>query len=124
MEAFNEACDFHQHEGGSMVEPSRQNEPHAHSVTVSPGNNQLIVCDLGLDKVLVYDIDHDGGKLVLNEGASVDSPPGGGPSTLRFPPERRERVRHQRDRTNDQLLRRRSRDGRFDGDALGRHGAA
>ena len=84
--SINEACDFHQHEGGSMVEPSRQNEPHAHSVTVSPGNNQLIVCDLGLDKVLVYDIDHDGGKLVLNEGASVDSPPGGGPRHFAFHP--------------------------------------
>ena len=59
---------------------------HAHSVTVSPGNNQLIVCDLGLDKVLVYDIDHDGGKLVLNEGASVDSPPGGGPRHFAFHP--------------------------------------
>ena len=84
--SLNETCDFHQHVGGSMVEPTRQNEPHAHSVTVSPGNNQLIVCDLGLDKVLVYDIDHDGGKLVLNEGASVDSPPGGGPRHFAFHP--------------------------------------
>ena len=85
--SLNEACDFHQHLGGSNVEPSRQDGPHAHSVTVSPNNNQLIVCDLGLDKILVYDIDHEGGKLVLNEGASVDTPPGGGPRHFAFHPD-------------------------------------
>ena len=70
--SLNEACDFHQHVGGSMVQADRQNEPHAHSVTMAPSNNQLIVCDLGLDKVLVYDIDHEAGKIVLNEDASAD----------------------------------------------------
>ena len=38
---------------GAWLKPDRQNEPHAHSVTVwHRANNQLIVCDLGLDKVL------------------------------------------------------------------------
>ena len=85
--SLNEACDFHQHVGGSMVQADRQNEPHAHSVTMAPSNNQLIVCDLGLDKVCVYDIDHDAGKIVLNEDASADSRPGEGPRHFAFHPD-------------------------------------
>ncbi len=85
--SLNEACDFHQHVGGSNVVPSRQGEPHAHSVTVDPTNRRLIVCDLGLDKVLVYDIDHEAGKINLNEDASADTRPGEGPRHFAFHPD-------------------------------------
>lgn len=84
--SLTEACEFVQHEGGSGVVPERQMEPHAHSVTLTPDNRHVVVCDLGLDKVLVYAIDHDAGKLMLNESASADSRPGEGPRHFAFHP--------------------------------------
>ena len=84
--ALGEACDFHQHEGGSGIVKERQLEPHAHSVTLTPDNRHVAVCDLGLDKVLVYRIDHVRGKLQLNEAASADSRPGEGPRHFAFHP--------------------------------------
>lgn len=85
--ALGEACDFHQHIGGSGVIKERQLEPHAHSVTLTPDNRHVVVCDLGLDKVLVYRINHDAGKLELNESASTDSRPGEGPRHFAFHPD-------------------------------------
>ncbi len=85
--ALSEACDFHQHQGGSAVVESRQLEPHAHSVTISPDNRHVIVCDLGMDKVLVYRLDLDNGKLILNEDSSTDSRPGEGPRHFAFHPD-------------------------------------
>lgn len=84
--SISEACDFHQHKGGSGIVPGRQMQPHAHSVTIAPGNNHLIVCDLGLDKVIVYDIDHQNAKITPNEEASADSRPGEGPRHFAFHP--------------------------------------
>ncbi len=85
--SLSEACDFHQHEGGSGVVEARQMEPHAHSVTISPDNKRVVVCDLGLDKVLVYDIDLENGKLMLNADSSADSRPGEGPRHFAFHPD-------------------------------------
>ena len=85
--ALGEACDFIQHEGGSGVIKARQLEPHAHSVTLTPDNRHVVVCDLGLDKVLVYRINLEDGKLELNESASADSRPGEGPRHFAFHPD-------------------------------------
>lgn len=85
--ALGEACDFIQHKGGSGVVKSRQMEPHAHSVTLTPDNRHVVVCDLGLDKVMVYRIIHDSGKLELNEDASAQSRPGEGPRHFAFHPD-------------------------------------
>ena len=85
--ALSEACDFVQHAGGSGVVPERQLEPHAHSVTITPDNRHVVVCDLGLDKVMVYRINHDEGKLELQEDSSSDSRPGEGPRHFAFHPD-------------------------------------
>lgn len=71
------------HEGRS-VHPVRQTEPHPHSTTISPDNGHALVCDLGLDRILVYRIDPDGAAL-----APVDPPfaavaPGSGPRHFTF----------------------------------------
>ena len=55
------ATDFIQHEGSS-VNRGRQEGPHAHSIMVSPNNRHAFAPDLGIDKVLIYAIDHDEGS--------------------------------------------------------------
>jgi len=84
--SLGEMSDFRQHEGSS-VNPSRQQEPHAHSINVDPSNRFAFCADLGLDKVLIYRLDLDGGKL-LDHG-SVAVTPGAGPRHFVVHPNRR-----------------------------------
>ncbi len=42
---------------GRGPNPTRQDMPHVHSVTISPDNRFAIVCDLGLDKIFSYALD-------------------------------------------------------------------
>jgi 6-phosphogluconolactonase len=74
---------FAQHHGSS-VDPSRQKEPHAHSINVSPDNKFAFCADLGLDKVLIYKI--DGGKLTPNDPPFGKTAPGSGPRHFAFHP--------------------------------------
>ena len=74
--SLQEASDFIQHEGSSVNE-RRQKEPHAHSINLDPQNRFAYVADLGMDKVLVYELNLDTGKLTLAQTTSVT--PGEGP---------------------------------------------
>jgi len=76
---------FHQH-SGSSVNPSRQKEPHAHSINPSPDNRFALVADLGLDKVFVYRLDPATGTLERNSPAFARVSPGSGPRHLAFHP--------------------------------------
>ena len=58
--ALRPRCDFVQHEGSS-IDVERQEGPHAHSVTIDSTNSRAYVCDLGIDRILVYQIDHERG---------------------------------------------------------------
>lgn len=84
--ALGEASDFVQHEGSS-VNPQRQQGPHAHSATISPDNNYVYVADLGLDKVLIYQLDLANGKLIASDPPSVSVAPGQGPRHFAFHPD-------------------------------------
>src|SRR5262249_8631201 len=64
--SVGEPASFIQH-AGSSVNPQRQQGPHAHSANFSPDNKFVIVCDLGLDEVLVYKVDPAGAKLTPND---------------------------------------------------------
>jgi 6-phosphogluconolactonase len=83
--SLNEASDFVQHEGSS-VNAKRQQGPHAHSANISPNNRSVYIADLGLDKVLIYDLDLDNGKLVPHDPPSVTVAPGEGPRHFAFHP--------------------------------------
>jgi 6-phosphogluconolactonase len=74
-----------QHQGSS-VDPQRQTGPHAHYATMDPGNRFGLVCDLGLDKVMIYCVKPAVPRLTPNQpcGVSVDS--GAGPRHLAFHP--------------------------------------
>ncbi len=71
---------------GSSVNPARQKAPHAHVVTVAPGNRHVLCADLGLDQVLVYQFDAAKAALRANEPAFARVPAGSGPRHLAFHP--------------------------------------
>ncbi|WCJ59088.1 lactonase family protein [Fontisphaera persica] len=79
------AASFIQHQGSS-VNPQRQKGPHAHSVDVDPGNRFVLVCDLGLDKVLTYRLEPARASLTPAEPPHVATAPGAGPRHLAFHP--------------------------------------
>ncbi|MBI5773716.1 MAG: lactonase family protein [Verrucomicrobia bacterium] len=79
------ATSFIQHTGSS-VNPNRQKEPHAHSVNLSPDNRFAFVADLGLDQVLVYQLDAAKAKLTPNNPPFAKVAPGSGPRHFAFHP--------------------------------------
>lgn len=83
--SLGEAADFVQHQGTS-VNPQRQEGPHAHSIMIAPDNHFAFAPDLGLDKVLSYRLDLEGGKLVANDPPGVQVAPGAGPRHFDFHP--------------------------------------
>jgi 6-phosphogluconolactonase len=82
------ASAFMQHTGSS-VNPSRQKEPHAHSINVDPGNKFAYAADLGLDKVLIYRFDAAKGSLAASDPPFAAVAPGSGPRHFAFHPKGR-----------------------------------
>ena len=72
-----------QHEGQG-TDPNRQKGPHAHGIWSSPDGRFVLACDLGLDKVLVYKLDAESGKLTPNDPAFGKVPDGAGARHLAF----------------------------------------
>ncbi len=70
------------HEGGSGVVPSRQNKPHPHWAGFSPDGRYAFIPDLGLDQIVVYQVDTTVPSISHVRG--IDSVPGGGPRHMRF----------------------------------------
>jgi 6-phosphogluconolactonase len=85
---LGETTAFVQHEGKS-VDPDRQDGPYAHCVTLDAANRFLFVCDLGLDKVMIYKFDAASGKITPNELAFASVAPGAGPRHMAFRPDGR-----------------------------------
>ncbi len=80
------ATDFVQHMGKS-VDPMRQEGPHAHCCALDAANRFAFVCDLGLDKVLIFKYDAEKGKITPNEPPAADLAPGSGPRHIAFTPD-------------------------------------
>lgn len=75
-----------QHEGSS-VNKSRQEGPHAHSINVSPDNQFVYVADLGIDKIMIYQLDPQNGMLTENDPPFVTVKAGAGPRHFTFTPD-------------------------------------
>lgn len=71
---------------GSGVNPRRQEGPHAHSITLDPTNTFAFVADLGIDKVMVYQLDLEGGTLPSHTPPWVEVQAGAGPRHMTFHP--------------------------------------
>ena len=67
-----------QHKGHS-VNPTRQTGPHAHSITTDPSGRFVYVADLGLDWIVIYQLDERKGLLTLNQPPNAKIEPGAGP---------------------------------------------
>lgn len=72
------------HHHGSSVNLNRQAGPHAHFMAPSPDNRFALNCDLGLDKVFVYQLDPIAAKLTPNDPPFALMAPGSGPRHLVF----------------------------------------
>ncbi len=80
------ATDMIQHSGSSS-HPERQAGPHAHCILPDPTNRFAVAADLGADKLLIYQMDLENGKL--HKHAEVQVQPGAGPRHLTFHPKGR-----------------------------------
>lgn len=84
--ALGPIADFVQHEGSS-VNPQRQQSPHPHSVNIAPSGRLVYVPDLGLDKVMIYELDAIQCKLKpYHEQPWARTKSGAGPRHLAFHP--------------------------------------
>jgi 6-phosphogluconolactonase len=80
---LGEATEVIQHRGSS-VHTERQTGPHAHCILPDPTNRFAIAVDLGLDKLLIYQMDLEYGKLHPHGEVKVHA--GAGPRHLTFHP--------------------------------------
>ncbi len=71
-------CAFVQHEGSS-IDPARQTGPHAHAVEFDRQGRFLYVPDLGMDKVMVYELNREDGSVTPATQPFVSTRPGAGP---------------------------------------------
>lgn len=71
----------HQHEGSS-VNKQRQSGPHAHSIYTGPENKFAYAPDLGMDEVVIYELDVKSASM--NSVGAVKMPPGSGPRHMKF----------------------------------------
>ena len=76
---------FVQH-SGSSVDKERQEGPHAHWIGVSPDNRFALAADLGLDDVMIYQLDLLKGALIPNNPPYAQVKPGSGPRHFAFHP--------------------------------------
>jgi 3-carboxymuconate cyclase len=67
---------------GKGVNPRRQEKAHVHYTALTPDGKYLAVCDLGLDKIILYPYDKTNG-IALGE-ISFDTPAGAGPRHIAF----------------------------------------
>ncbi|GAB4431831.1 MAG: lactonase family protein [Chloroflexi bacterium OHK40] len=69
---------------GSGPHPERQEAPHAHATIFSPDGRFAIVADLGIDRLMVYQVDAAGAALLPHGEAAVHS--GAGPRHMAWHP--------------------------------------
>lgn len=74
--------DIQRHEGRSIL--PIQDRPRAHSIFVDRLNRFLAVCDLGLDRIVLYKLDLNAYRFILH--GEVQVAPGSGPRHFVFHP--------------------------------------
>jgi len=74
---------FVQHTGSS-IHRGKPTVPHGHCGSFDATGKYALFCDLGLDQVLVYAVDHDKGSLTL--ATTIKLPQGAGPRHIHIAP--------------------------------------
>lgn len=80
------ASSMDQHKGRG-ADPQRQQGPHAHCVNLDPTNRFALSCDLGLDKVFVYQFDAAKHAIAPTDPPTAGVAPASGPRHLAFRPD-------------------------------------
>ncbi len=80
------ASDVVQHTGSS-IHPTRQQKAHAHAADPSPDGKFLYVSDLGMDKIMIYEVDRQQRALSPASTPWFENTPGAGPRHLSFRPD-------------------------------------
>ena len=75
---LGEPTEFIQHKG-SGPNRDRQTAPHPHWVGFIPKSNLVLVTDLGIDTIAIYNFDNKKGTLTVGNPAFMTIPPGSGP---------------------------------------------
>jgi 6-phosphogluconolactonase len=83
--SLGEATDLKQ-DSGSSINTERQEGPHAHCIVLDPANRFAYLCDLGIDKIMIFKFDARRGKLVPAQTPWVQLKAGSGPRHLTFHP--------------------------------------
>lgn len=77
-----------QHEGKGVNE-TRQEKPHVHSINIAPNNVDVFVPDLGIDKIVTYQLDNTTGKLTAGNPLFTKVQDGTGPRHFTFHPNKK-----------------------------------
>lgn len=83
--ALSKASHVVQHVGTGKI-AARQERAHAHCIIPHPSNRFALAADLGIDRVLVYRLDVQGGSLTHVQASDAVLAPGTGPRHLAFHP--------------------------------------
>jgi len=75
-----------QHQG-TGPNTARQEKPHAHCAQIDPTNQWVLVADLGVDRVFVYQLDAESKKLKPSNNPFLSLAGGSGPRHLSFHPD-------------------------------------
>ena len=67
-----------------LYETDTANVSHPHMIQQNPAGKHVYVTDLGLDRIMIYDLDATSGKLVLLENGIVNVEKGSGPRHFAF----------------------------------------
>jgi 6-phosphogluconolactonase len=79
--SLDDGGQFVQHQGTS-IDPKRQTGPHAHAVILDNQERFIFVPDLGMDKVMVYELDAAHAKVKPNSTPFSAVRPGAGPRQI------------------------------------------
>ena len=71
---------------GKSINKNRQESAHVHSTVLTPDNKNLLVADLGTDKLMLYNFDDINGTLTENSTASIKVNSGAGPRHIALDP--------------------------------------
>lgn len=71
---------------GSGPNQSRQQSPHVHGIFLKKNNSEILVTDLGIDKIMQYKFNAGNGEIVPADIPFTATAAGGGPRHLDFHP--------------------------------------
>lgn len=78
------SVDLQQH-SGTGSNKDRQEAAHAHSINLDNKNRYVMACDLGVDKVFIYEFDNKTGKMKTNPAQAIyETKSGAGPRHFAF----------------------------------------